>query len=103
MSSFSIWSAISFAVAVLLDEITNLKTTAPYILHEILDDETELEKRQNILREQIEILREKRFQLTKHWAEIMRFAADRENVEIPAEPPDIFADDENWAEIIYDL
>jgi predicted nucleic acid-binding Zn-ribbon protein len=87
----------------LLDEITAIKTTAPYILHEILDDETELEKRQNLLREQIETLREKRFQLTKHWAEIMRFAADRENIEIPVEPPDIFADADDWAEIIYDL
>lgn len=87
----------------LLDEITEIKTTAPYILHEILDDETELENRRNILHEQIEILREKRFQLTKHWAEIMSFAADRENVKIPVEPPDIFADDEDWAEIIYEL
>lgn len=88
----------------LLDEITEIKTTAPYILRETLDDETELEKRQNMLQEQIESLREKRFQLTKHWAEIMRFAADRENVRISDEPPDIFAaDDEDWAEIIYDL
>lgn len=87
----------------LLDEIAAIKTTAPYILREILDDETQLEKRQNILREQIEILREKRFQLTNHWAEIMRFAADRENVRIPDQPPDIFAADEDWAEIIYDL
>lgn len=87
----------------LLDEITAIKTTAPYILHEILDDAAELEQGQNILREQIETLREKRFQLTGHWAEIMRFAADRENVEIPAEPPDIFADDEFWAEIIYEF
>ncbi len=88
----------------LLDEITTIKTTAPYILREILDDETELEKRQNILHEQIEILREKRFQLTKNWAEIMRFAADRENVRIPDEPPNIFtADDEDWAEKLYDI
>lgn len=85
----------------LLDEITAVKTTAPYILHEILDDAAKLEQRQNELREHIEILREKRFQLTEHWAEITRFAADRENVEIPVEPPDIFADDD-WAEIIYD-
>lgn len=88
----------------LLDEIAQVKTTAPYVWREILDDETELEKRQNMLREQIEILRERRFQLTKHWAEIMRFVADRENARIPDEPPDIFAaDDEDWAEIIYDL
>ena len=87
----------------LLDEIASIKTTAPYLLREVLDDAAELEKRQNELREQIENLREKRFQLIKHWAEMMRFAADRENVQIPGEPPDIFAADEFWAEIIYDF
>ncbi|MGC2238226.1 MAG: hypothetical protein WA584_18880 [Pyrinomonadaceae bacterium] len=42
-------------------------------------------------------------QLTKHWAEIMRFAEDRELVVLPEEPADIFAGSDDWAEIIYDL
>jgi hypothetical protein len=87
----------------LLDEISEIKTTEPFVWHKILDDEVELELRQNILREQIADLREKRLQLTKHWAEIMRFAEDRELVVLPEEPIDIFAGNDDWAEIIYDL
>lgn len=87
----------------LLDEINEIKSTAPYVWCEILDDAAELERRQNNLREQIETLREKRAELVKNWAEIMRFAEDRADVSIPDEPPDIFADDEDWAEVIYPL
>ena len=85
----------------LLDEIKEIKTTAPYIWLEILDDDEAVAKRQSELREQISVLREKRLQLTTLWAEIMRFAKDREQVQIPPEPPDIFVE-EDWAEIIYE-
>ncbi len=87
----------------LLDEISEIKTTEPFVWHKILDDATELEQRQNILREQIADLREKRLQLTKYWAEIMRFAEDRELVALSEELADIFAGNDDWAEIIYDL
>ena len=86
-----------------LDEIYEIKSSAPYLWHEILDDAAQLEKIQANLREKIEIQREKRRQLTTHWAEIMRFAKDREIVEMPVEPPDIFAvAEDDWAEIIYE-
>jgi hypothetical protein len=87
-----------------LDEITEIKTSEPYIWHKILDDKSELEKCQNELLGKIEMLREKRQQLCEHWAEIMSFAADREDVEIPKEPANIFTEmEDNWAEIIYEF
>lgn len=87
----------------MLDEIAEIKATAPYILHKILDDKLQLEKVQNDLNDQIEQLRYKRRQLISHWAEIMRFAEDKQDVEIPAEPADIFNDDNDWAKIIYEF
>lgn len=87
-----------------LDEIGKIKTSAPYVWHKILDDAAQLEKCQNDLREKIEILREKRRQMVEHWTEILRYAEDAANVQIPVEPPDIFAGDaDDWAEIIYEL
>lgn len=87
----------------LLDEISELKSTEPFILHEILDDEAELERRQNFLRDQIADLQEKRLHLTECWAEIMRFAEDRETITAIEEPPNIFEDEDDWAEMIYEL
>lgn len=86
----------------LLDEIAVIKTSVPYIRHKILDDESEIKKRQDELHRKIADLREKRLQLTSYWAEIMRFAKDRETVALPEEPPDIFAEDGDWVEIIYE-
>lgn len=88
----------------LLEEIADIKATAPYIWHEILDNDEEIAERQNELHRQISILREQRTQMTTAWAEIMRFAKDRESVVIPNEPPDLFAEEaeEDWAEIIYE-
>ena len=86
----------------MLDEISEIKNSAPFIWHKTLDNAAELEKAQRNLHETIEILREKRTQLIKHWSEIMRFADDCEAIEIPAEPLDIFAETNcDWAEIIY--
>ena len=86
----------------LLDEISEIKNSAPFIWHKILDNPAELEKAQSNLHETIETLREKRARLVEHWAEIMSFADDRDAIEIPAEPLDIFAEtDYDWAEIIY--
>lgn len=84
----------------LLNEIDSIKNSAPYALHKILDDEAETVRIKNELSEKLELLREKRLQLIEHWSEIMSFAADAEIIEIPEEPPDIFAD-EDWAEIIF--
>lgn len=85
-----------------LSEIAEIKNSTPYLLHEILENPAEISRLQNALREKIQILRENRRQLVEHWAEIMRFAKDPENVEIPAEPPEIFdGENDNWAEIIY--
>lgn len=86
----------------MLDEISELKSTEPFIPHEILDDEAELERRQNFLRDQIADLQEKRLHLTECWAEIMRFAEDREAITAIEEPPNIFEDEDDWAEIIYE-
>ena len=87
-----------------LDEINEIKTSAPYIWHKILDDAVQLEKCQNDLREKIEIQREKRQQFVEHWTEILRFAEDSANVQIPDEPLEIFAGNkDSWAEIIYEL
>ncbi len=86
----------------LLGEISEIKTSEPFIRHKILDNPAELEKVQNDLREKIEILREKRRQLIEHWAEIMSFADDREEIKIPDEPADFFTEtDFDWAEIIH--
>lgn len=89
----------------LLNEITETKVSEPYVWREILDDPAEVERRQTELSEQIKILREKRSALASYWAEIMRFAKDREAVSIPVEPPDVFADEieDDWAEIICDF
>lgn len=87
-----------------LDEINEIKTSEPYVWHEILDDAARLEKCHNALREKIEILRENRRRLVEHWSEILRFADDAESIQITEEPPEIFtsgADD--WSEIIYDF
>ena len=87
----------------LLAEINEIKTTAPYIWHKILDDDEAVAERQNELHRQISVLREQRQQMTTAWAEIMRFAKDRDAVVIPDEPPDLFAaTEEDWAEIIYE-
>lgn len=87
----------------LLEEINEIKATVPYIWHKILDDDEAISERQNELHRQISILREQRQQMTTAWAEIMRFAKDREAVVIPDEPPDLFAaNEEDWAEIIYE-
>lgn len=88
----------------LLEEINDIKTTAPYIWHETLDDDEKVAERQNELHRQISVLREQRIQMTTAWAEIMRFAKDRESIEIPDEPPDLFAEEteEDWAEIIFE-
>lgn len=83
-----------------LNEIDEIKNSAPYALHKILDDEAETAGVINELGEKLELLREKRLQLIEHWSEIMRYAADAEIIEIPAEPPDVFAE-EDWAEIIF--
>ncbi len=87
-----------------LDEIAEIKNSAPYAWRKILNDEAELEKCCNDLRERIKILREKRRQLVEHWAEIMRFAEDTEMIQIPEEPPELFTDEtDDWAEIIYEF
>lgn len=87
-----------------LNEINEIKTSAPYVWHKILDDAAQLEKRRNDLREKIEILRENRRKITEHWAEILRYAEDAANIQIPDEPPEIFAGDaDDWAEIIYEF
>lgn len=87
----------------LLEEINEIKVTAPYIWHKILDDDEAISERQNDLHRQISILRQQRQQMTTAWAEIMRFAKDRNAVVIPDEPPDLFAaNEEDWAEIIYE-
>jgi hypothetical protein len=87
-----------------LNEIDEIKTSAPYAWHKILDDAAQLEKYQNDLREKIEIQREKRQQLVEHWAEILRFAEDSANVQLPDEPLEIFAGNtDSWAEITYEL
>lgn len=86
-----------------LDEISEIKSSEPYVWREILIDAVKVLKIQADLREKIETLRENRRQMATHWAEIMRFAKDREAVQIPTEPPDIFAAaDDDWAEIIYE-
>lgn len=85
-------------------EIGTIKTSEPYILHKILDDDWELEKLKSDLHEKIEILREKRRQLIEYWTEIIGFDEDAANIQIPAEPPEIFAaETDDWAEIIYEL
>lgn len=85
-----------------LSEIAEIKNSMPYLLHKILENPSQISRRQNDLREKIKILRENRRQLVEHWAEIMRFAKDPENVRIPAEPPEIFGEEnDDWAEIIY--
>lgn len=87
-----------------MDEIGTIKTSEPYILHKILDDDWELEKLKSDLHEKIEILREKRRQLIEYWTEIIGFDEDTVNIQIPAEPPEIFAaETDDWAEIIYEL
>lgn len=87
----------------LLEEIAEIKATAPYIWHETLADDEAIAEKQNELHRQISVLREQRMQLTTAWAEIMRFAKDRQLVEIPDEPLDLFAaNEEDWAEIIYE-
>lgn len=88
----------------LLDEIRDIKSSTPYVLHKVLANPAEMTKLQNALREQIEILREKYRQLVEHWAEILRFAEDTENINIPAEPTEIFTDGtDEWADIIYEF
>lgn len=88
----------------LLDEIAEIKKSAPYIWHEILDDAAKLEKCRNDLREKIEIHKEKRRQLIEYWTELLSFAEDCENIRIPEEPPEIFTDETNdWADIIYEF
>lgn len=86
----------------ILDEIGAIKSAAPYIWCKTLSDASEVARIQADLREKIAALRAQRLELTRHWAEVMRFAKDREQVKIPAEPPDVFADTgDDWAEIIY--
>ncbi|CAN5643598.1 hypothetical protein BH20ACI4_BH20ACI4_07850 [soil metagenome] len=88
----------------MLDEIAEIKATAPFIWREILDDAARLENLQNELREKIEIMRDERARLVEHWAEIMRFAEDKDEIETPEEPADIFAEtDSDWADIIYEF
>jgi len=85
------------------DDIAGIKNSPPYAWHEILDDAARLEKIQNDLREKIEVLSEKRRQLAQHWAEILRFAGDIEEIKIPEEPPEIFTEPkEDLADIIYE-
>lgn len=85
-----------------LNKISEIKSSTPYILHKILENPAEMAKLKNELHEKIEILREKYQQLVEHWAEIMSFAEDTKNINIPAEPPELFVDEnDDWAEIIY--
>lgn len=87
----------------ILDEIGAIKNSAPYIWHEMLDDDDELEKYRNNLRGKIETLCGKRRQAVENWTEILRFAEDARLVQIPDEPTEIFtADEDDWAEIIYE-
>jgi len=56
------------------------------------------------LREKIEFLREKRRNLIEYWTEILSFSGNASKIQIPEEPPLIFANDtENRAEIIYEF